>query len=698
MEQGEAVIDIGGEEQILVPDLEGRRVHRYADILIAELDLLHLGRGAAVPGIGNAVAAEIVVGGTLPKIAAVGLEPVAVAVLLEDGLVDVIPDEAALVAGILPVGQLGILVQCAAGITHGMAVFTVDEGPHVPFGQVCLDVSHLGIHPALHIGGLGIARVPEPPFVVDQAGVVQSAHHVGHLIHGLAAEGLIAQRPDDDRRMVFVPLIGGPHPGHQHRLPFGAVVGQQEIFSPDAVGVGVPGAVGLLVVFGDHVQAVPIAQIVQHILILVVAGPHRVDVVLLHGADVLLDLLMGTGPAGYGAELVPVGALEHNPLAVDEHPVVLHLELAEAHFLGPVLHRLAGLIVQHNFQVIEGGHFGAPESGMVHAAAQLGAPIQGNCLREQLLCPIPQGQHSTARTRNGQPDIQIGVGEVLPLEQGPHRQVLQMHLRDGVEPDAAEDARKAVKVLVLAPAGGRPFEDLGGQLVDAGLDVRGQVKGVGRKAVLGVAHIAAVEPEGHPAFDTLKFHPQGLILHGFGELEAFHIARHRVEPLGDLTLPDILPAIPGILGVGILGQVITLHLDVGRHPNLIPKGAVVIFPLKAGDGACMVFRVGKLPGTIQLEGQRALPCQHFLAGGIALAAGVGRQDVLLEKGGIFYLCIVKCSHGVIPHFKKTLLLRKGAAGPPAQTRSFAGRDDEGEVSFLFFTDAKGSARITSPRR
>ena len=440
MQQGEAVVPAGGDKEILVPDTEGCGIHRHLNVLIAELHLLHLGGGAAVPGIGDAVAAEVVVGGALAEVAAKGLEPLAVPVLFEDGLVDVIPNKAALVAGIFLVGQLGVLVEGAAGVAHGVAVFTVDEGPHVTLGQVGLNVGDLGVHPALHIGGLGIAGIPEHAFVVNQAGVIQLAHHVGHLIHGLAAKGLIAQRPDHHGGVVFVPLVGGPHPVHQHLFPLGAVVGQQEILSPDARAIGIPGAVGFLVVLGNHVQAVPVTQVVQGILVLVVAGADRIDVVLFHGLDILLDLRIGAGPAGDSAELVAVDALEHHTFAVDQHPVVLHLKLAEAHLLGPVFHRLARRIVENNLQVIEHRLFSAPEFGLIHPAAQAGALLQLHRLSEQGLVPILQGQDRSARTGCSELDIQICMGEVIPLKQGPDRQVFQMDLRDGVEPDAAEDA------------------------------------------------------------------------------------------------------------------------------------------------------------------------------------------------------------------------------------------------------------------
>ena len=105
VQQCNAVESTRRGEQVLIPDFKSRIVDGNGDVLIAELDLLHLGRRSTVTTVGNAVSAEIIVGRTLTEVAAVGLEPLAVAVFFPDGLVDVIPDEAALIAAVLPASR-----------------------------------------------------------------------------------------------------------------------------------------------------------------------------------------------------------------------------------------------------------------------------------------------------------------------------------------------------------------------------------------------------------------------------------------------------------------------------------------------------------------------------------------------------------------------------------------------------------------
>ncbi len=83
VQQSNAVEGTRRGEQVLIPDFEARVVDGNGDVLIAELDLLHLGRRSTITTVGNAVSAEIIVGRTLAEVAAVGLEPLAVAVFFQ---------------------------------------------------------------------------------------------------------------------------------------------------------------------------------------------------------------------------------------------------------------------------------------------------------------------------------------------------------------------------------------------------------------------------------------------------------------------------------------------------------------------------------------------------------------------------------------------------------------------------------------
>jgi len=71
------------------------------------------------------------------------------------------------------------------------------------------------------------------------------------------------------------------------------------------------------------------------------AGPDRIDIVALHGQDVLQQLGFRNRAASLGAEFMAVDALEHDPLTVQKHQAVFDLKAAAANLLGYILDHLA---------------------------------------------------------------------------------------------------------------------------------------------------------------------------------------------------------------------------------------------------------------------------------------------------------------------------------------------------------------------
>ena len=118
-----------------------------------------------VPAVYNPVCTEIIVGGAFPEIAAVGLEFFPIAVFFRNGLVRIVPDEAALVEG-FGIGQVGIFVHGAAGISHGVGVFAADKRLVPVLGEELLNTGNRGVHLALHVAGIIVAAVMENAFIV----------------------------------------------------------------------------------------------------------------------------------------------------------------------------------------------------------------------------------------------------------------------------------------------------------------------------------------------------------------------------------------------------------------------------------------------------------------------------------------------------------------------------------------------------
>ena len=252
-----------------------------------------------------------------------------------------------------------------------------------------------------------------------------------------------------------------------------------------------------------------------------------------------------------------------------------------------------------------------------------------------------------------------------------------MHGGDGVQPHAAEDAGEAEEVLILAPAGGSPLEHLHSKFVHTRLEIGSQIECVCGEAVLGVTHIRPVQPKSHAAFHTLELDVDGLALHGFRQFKVFHIACHRIEPLRDLARLYLFTAIPRVLNIRVLGNVVALHLDVCRNMNVIPAAAIVIRLFKAGDGTGVVLCVGEFPDAVQLQRQRRGACPIFFAGSVSTETCMSIQHVFLEKGGVFYFCKIKCSH-IVPHLPYYVIEKIPSSSPRGDGDSSGGTGDEGE--------------------
>ena len=230
--------------------------------------------------------------------------------------------------------------------------------------QKLFDVCHRGIHLAFHIGGGGVFPVPENTLVVHKAAGVGAAEVFAHLPQGLAAVALVAARPDEDGRVVFVPF--------QHR--FGA---SKHIFPPLRARTGqrplvravraqlLPCAVGLQIRLPDDVQAVFIAELQKIRVVRVVAGAHGVHVVGLQVFHVPQHLFPADRAPGAAAPLMAVDALEHNTLAVQKHLAVFQLKLTQADFQPGALHQ-STLAQQGNFCFVQVRLLGTPQGGVSH--------------------------------------------------------------------------------------------------------------------------------------------------------------------------------------------------------------------------------------------------------------------------------------------------------------------------------------------
>jgi len=285
----------------------------------------------------DAVSGKIIVRRTLPAVPAVGLVLLPIAVFLSKGLVRKIPDKPSLVEG-LAQGQIRVAVHPAAGISHRVRILAANKGLVPVLLQKGFDRLRGRVHLALHIAGRGPGPVVENALVVDQAVPIELPEPVRHIPDDRPAVRLVSHGPDQNGGMVFIPLVTGVH-AVQQKLPPAQVVGG---YCP---GRGLPeldrrpAGVRLHIVFRDHIQAEFVTEPVQGGGIRIMAGPHRVDVVLFHQDQVLPRDFVRYDPPAVTEKLMSVHPPEDDAFSVDAHQPVLHFEPAETDALADDLQK-----------------------------------------------------------------------------------------------------------------------------------------------------------------------------------------------------------------------------------------------------------------------------------------------------------------------------------------------------------------------
>ena len=191
-----------------------------------------------------------------------------------------------------------------------------------------------------------------------------------------------------------------------------------------------------------------------------------------------------------------------------------------------------------------------------------------------------------------------------------------MNLWDGIQVHIPVNSGKTVEILILAPAAAGPLEYLGSQFVFSLFQIGSQFKFRRGEAVFTVSHKAAVEPQRQSALCSLEGNENPLTFHSLWHFEIFYIAGCRIECSWNFSRFDFLMAFPRVLDIGILRHIIPLHLNVGRHPDVIPAMAIVGFFFKSRNGALIIFCIVEFPQSIQALLEAFLLLLHIRGRGI----------------------------------------------------------------------------------
>ena len=585
----------------------------------------------------HAVGVERVVGGVvIIEVAAVEERHAAVGLVAGERLIDEVPDEAALIAGVFA-HEVPIAGEAAHRVAHRVGVFALDERTRRVRRAVALAPVVVDVHRAHDVGAfrLGDVVVGIPAQV---ALVLHRARRVGTLdpvVAGLEVgtrTGLVAQRPDDDRGVVAVALDHAAV-ALQVRLGEGRNARQRELLVAHAVRLDV----GLV----DDIDAVAVAELVPLRVVGIVRRAHGVDVELLHDADILQHPLAAHDVPRQRVDLVAVDALDEHGLSVDEQLSAADLRRAEADRAG---HGLGGLaaVADRDFERIEVGRLGRPLGGVLHGEhVRRTAPLRPQLRRGDLAAGgIPEREREAPHGgRTLQLDAQRSIGVCLVQRRGDVH-VAQVGPVARRERHAPRDARVAPEVLILEVGAVRPAENLQRDEVPARPDELRDVE-VGRElAVLAVADEAAVDPDVDVRRRRADREEQPLAGPVGGHLERAAVGADVVLGLGHVGRVVGIVAAPCVAHVDVDRVAVAVEFPHARHGHAAPRLVVVV---DAADA------LGTLPGVAHpVEAPHAVEREAFaglhrrrhrqpvdLVDGriLPFAARLGRRDGRREAKG-----------------------------------------------------------------
>ncbi len=205
-----------------------------------------------------------------------------------------------------------------------MSVFThYERSAGIVSGCIFFHPVDAWIHGADYVGVTVFTRL----FELYGARTVALLYPVICCMEILAVAAFVAERPDDNARMVFVALHKGDLTVENRSLPF-RTFGRMTVVDP------VPGSrahcMGLDVGFVHKIDAVAVAEIIPQRRLGIVACAHGVDIMALHRADVIHHRLAVNHMALGLVMLMEIDSVDLKRTAVDHQAAVFDLDFAES--------------------------------------------------------------------------------------------------------------------------------------------------------------------------------------------------------------------------------------------------------------------------------------------------------------------------------------------------------------------------------
>ena len=311
-----------------------------------------------------------------------------------------------------------------------------------------------------------------------QTGSICLVEILMHLEDGFTAKGFITAGPDNNSWMILVPL---QHIGCslEHRaLPLRMTI-WQSIFIREISAIFHPGAVGFQIDFIYYIKAINITQLIDKTAVRIMGTAHCIDIVLLHGNNILLNKLLVTGPTAVAVKFMTIGALEHNPFTIQLHNIAIQLELTEAYLLRNQLLNLACGILYHQQHSVEIWFLGTPQLNILQLCF-VGAFLalhQLGVIQHQLPIAVKELYPQLLFLRDIPFHLQGKLARLIGLcRHSMNKHILYMNLRYGIQINSPEQTAEPPEVLILQPAATGKAEYLHSQLVFPSLYIRSQIK------------------------------------------------------------------------------------------------------------------------------------------------------------------------------------------------------------------------------
>ena len=404
------------------------------------------------------------------------------------------------------------------------------------------------------------------------------------LLESGSVAGLVAQRPDDHRRAVFIPDDAALYPVQNQRLEL-LPLSDQSKGGLVAAAEQLRYAMALDVRFVDHVKAVAVAHLHEPGRVGVMAAADGVHVMLLHQSQIPEGLLVADGEAGHRVGIVPVHTLQAQRLAVQQHLAALCGDVPHAH-------RLADdLLFGAQQQLIQLRRFGRPEARLLQMDGELGgrfAPADKTALR---IIQLPLQRPFAAVPFHAHLDHRTGV--ILPAP-GTHAEVPDMLPGPYQQVHIPKDTGHTELVLAFQIGAQAPFHHQHRQQVFTLHQIGGHIKLTGGVAHLAVTHPVAVHPYIKEAVHAFKVQVDLLAEHG-----RIHREMGTISPAGILMGHKGRVKRNGIAHIAVLVLVQALGLPAGRHRHLrITAGIKIRLAELLRHSADLVIQL-HLPGAVQ---------------------------------------------------------------------------------------------------